>query len=166
MPAHRDAAPILALAIASAAVLAGAVSLRLFVSPALAPRVNVRWTDTVSEPARAALERELMLLAGERIEGPTWAYDLGDPSARGIDALVTHPSIADTHHIDREERRVSADAPAGRTRIRGGLSVWRDSPSVLWVVRLSFAVLMISALWLATTGRSGMSGIRSTPQVR
>ena len=128
-------------------------SIHLWVPSALAPRVNVRWAPPVEEFERRNVERTLGLLDGEQVDGTTWAYDLGDPSRSAVEALVTHPLVEDTHHIDRAKREVSADAPAGRTRIRGGLSLVHDSMLLGWVERTSFAVLLVSIAWLMASGR-------------
>lgn len=153
MGAHPDAARIRHLASASAIILLAAGSIHAWVPSALAPRVNVRWAPAVQEPERRKTERALELMEGTRIDGTTWAYDLGDPSRSTIEALVTHPLVEDTHHIERATREVSADAPLGHTRIRGGLSLVRDSRLLEWVERVSFAVLLVSVAWLTTTGR-------------
>ena len=151
--ALRDHQQIQALAIVSAIGLAGAYLTYVFVPPATAPRINVRWADTVTDSTRPTFERQLRLLAGEHLEGTTWAYDLEDPSQCGIEALITHSAVEDTHHIERPLRTVSADAPRGLTRIRGGLSNFRDGLPLEWIGRLSLSFLVVSGIWLATTGR-------------
>jgi hypothetical protein len=126
-------------------------SIDAWVPSALAPRVNVRWAPPVQESERRNVERALGLLEGAQVDGRTWAYDLRDPSRSTVEALVAHPLVEDTHHIDRAAREVSVDAPAGRTRIRGGLSTLRDSKLLGWVERTSFAVLLVSIVWLVTS---------------
>jgi hypothetical protein len=150
-PDHRR---IRGLAIGSLIVLAAAGAVHVSVPPALAPRVNVRWADSVTDAERARLESRLQLFAGELREGTTWAYDLGDPSVGGVRALVTEPSVADTHYVNRRLGTVSSDAPAGTTLIaRGVLSRWRDSPAAPWAARLSASCLIVSALWLLINAR-------------
>ena len=67
------------------------------------PVVNVRWADGLAEGTRGELERTFGLAAGERVTTGTnvWTYRLRDTSRRNVAALVQHPSVADTHHIDR-----------------------------------------------------------------
>ena len=125
----------------------------MFVPPAFAPRVYVRWKAGVSETMRTGIERELKLLAGEPYDATTWSYDLGDPSRHAIGALVAHGSVDDTGNIDRERLTVADNARVGRTRIHGGLSLWRDAPVVPWLTRLASSFLVLSSLWLGTTGR-------------
>ncbi len=152
-PSQRDRRQVGVLGLTSALILAVIGYLHLFVAPSLAPRVNIRWVENVSGAARADIERQLKLQAGARLDGTTWAYDLGDPSPPGVEAIVNHPSVDDTYHIDRALRVVSSDAPSGTTRLRGGLSALRDAAIVPWLARLASSFLLLSALWLATTGR-------------
>jgi hypothetical protein len=153
-PAAPDHRRIRRLAIGSLVALAAVVALRLVVPPEIAPRVNVRWADGVGDEDRVRLESRLQLLAGERREGSTWAYDLVDPSWSGIRALVGEPAVADTHYVNRRFGIVSSDAPAGTTRIaRGPLSQWRDSPVAAWAVRLSLSFLIVSGAWLLVHAR-------------
>jgi len=151
--AHPDSWQVRRLASVSALVMLAAGSIDAWVPSALAPRVNVRWAPPVQESERLEFERTLGLLEGAPVDGRTWAYDLRDPSRSTVEALVTHPLVEDTHHIDRATREVSVDAPAGRTRIRGGLSTVHDSKLLGWVERTSFAVLLVSITWLITSGR-------------
>jgi hypothetical protein len=144
-----------ALAAASLLVLVIAGLIRVFSLPAVAPRINVRWAGEVDDRQRGALERELGLTAGERREGSTWAYDLTNPSWRGVKALIAHPAVADTHYINRRWGLVAADAPRGTTAIEaGGIGAWRDSALVAWARRFALALLAVSLLWLLTTGRT------------
>ena len=155
-PTRQDCRHVGALALASMLVLAAVGYLNVFVAPAFAPRIYVRWVEGISDTARAGNERQLKLLEGERLEGTTWAYDLADPSPQAIGAIVAHPSVADTGNINRSRLTVSDDTRFGKTRIRGGLSQWRDAPLIPWLTRLASAFLVVSGLWLATTGRPAL----------
>src|SRR5262249_6725346 len=90
----------------------------------------------------------------ESYDATTWSYDLGDPSRQAISALVAHRSVEDTGNIDRARLTVTDDTRVGKTRIHGGLSLWRDAPAVSWLTRLASSFLVLSSLWLVTTGRS------------
>ena len=57
----RERRAIVTLAVISLIVLAVAASAWRFVSPAVAPRINVRWSPGVSDDARLAVERELAI---------------------------------------------------------------------------------------------------------
>jgi hypothetical protein len=157
-PTRRDCWHVAALALASIVVLAAVGCLKVFVGPGFAPRVYVRWVEGISDTARAGNEQQLKLLKGEPLEGTTWAYDLVDPSPQRIRAIVAHPLVADTGNIDRSRLTISDDTRVGTTRIRGGLSRWRDAPLIPWLTRLASASLVLSVLWLATTGRSALGG--------
>jgi hypothetical protein len=143
------------LAIASAIVLVGAELIRVFASPSVAPRINIRWADGVSDADRGRLEQQFRLFAGEWREGSTWAYDLRDPSWSAVRRLVNDRAVADTHYINRRFGIVAPDAPPGTTRLpSGGLRGWRDSAVVEWAGRLAFSILLVSLVWLATSGRT------------
>ena len=60
------------------------------------PRVNVRWTDGVTEDERLLLERRFGLESPQWREGATWRYVLRDRSRENIAALVAHPAVDDT----------------------------------------------------------------------
>lgn len=153
-PTGRDYRCIRIIAIISLAVLAAVGVANVLVSPPVAPRVNVRWADGVTDEERVRLESRLQLLAGERREGTTWAYDLGNPSWLAVRALIGEPAVADTHYINRRFGMVSADAPRGTTPLTGGaLSAWRDSTAARWIARVAVWLLVVSTLWLVTNGR-------------
>lgn len=153
LPTRRDRRQVGALALSSILVLAFTAYLGVFVPPAFAPRVYVRWKADVNDAERARTERELKLVAGERYDETTWAYDLTDTSPQAIGALVGHRSVEDTGNIDRVHLTVGDVRRVGRTRIHGGLSLWRDTPVVTWLIRLASSFLVLSVFWLVTTGR-------------
>jgi hypothetical protein len=160
-PTSRDRRRIRGLAIASLIALAAVAWAWLVIPPAVAPRINVRWADGVSDAQRLQLESRLQLYAGEQRDGATWAYDLGDPSWRGVRRLIADPAVADTHHVNRRFRIIASDAPAGTTRLSGGaLSRWRDSAMRVWVVRLSLSFLFVSVCWLFVTREPTRAGVR------
>ena len=84
-------------------VVAGGVAAWVLLAtlPVGAVSVNVRWKPDISATQRADLERQLHLTEGYPTEGTTVAYVLTDSSIESIRALVTHPNVDDTAHIDR-----------------------------------------------------------------
>ena len=153
-PTPRDRRHVVIVASMTTVILALIGSLNLFSAPSFAPRVHVRWVPGLSEIARVEHERQLKLVAGEHIEGETWAYDLADSSSPGVQAIVDDPSVADTDDIDRARGTVSVDAPNGATRIgNDALGPLREAPFVPWLTRFAFSLLGLSGLWLLTTGR-------------
>jgi len=68
-------------------------------------RLNVRWKADVDAARRGRLERQFKLTRGERTEGTTWTYYLTDASTENIQAMVQHPSVDDTAHINRVKFR-------------------------------------------------------------
>ncbi len=85
-----------------------------------APVVHVRWSGGVDDRARAELEKRFALADGTFDSGQTWVYLLTSPTPAKIQALVQSPAIEDTHHIDRQQFRVSATAPRRGPYIGGG----------------------------------------------
>jgi hypothetical protein len=75
--------------------------LTLVVRPPRPVTIHVRWTTDLGKYDRAALERELDLTNGRKTEGTTWAYELAHPSTDRIRAIVTHPAVEDTEHVNR-----------------------------------------------------------------
>jgi len=153
----NDFQRVLALALASAVLFAGLEATRLFAPPARAPRINVRWADGITDRTRQDAERRLGLLAAERRDGTTWAYDLGDPTEHSVRGLLTDPSVADTHYVDRERAAIALEAPRGTTVItRNPFALLRDS-TVFTSLQICFAsIALISTVWLVTTGRRAM----------
>jgi hypothetical protein len=149
----RERSSIVTLAVTSLVILAVAACAWRFVSPAVAPRINVRWAHGVSDDGRVAVERELTLLRGEVKEGRTWAYDLGDISRVNVRSLVAHPAVEDTHYINRSAGTVWRTAPAGTTVVGGPLNRARDSAALTWLLTASATTALVSVLWLLTTGR-------------
>jgi hypothetical protein len=64
-------------------------------------RLHVRWTADVDEARRGELERQLQLNRPQHSEGTTWVYQLETPNTDAIRAIVQHPSVDDTEHINR-----------------------------------------------------------------
>src|SRR5687767_10141129 len=110
-PNPRDRRRIVAIAAVSLIVLAIALWIWRFVPPAIAPRINVRWTSGLSNEARLAAENQFTLLHGEMKEGRTWAYDLGNISRANVRALVAHPAVEDTHYVNRSAGTIWRTAP-------------------------------------------------------
>lgn len=138
------------LAVGCILVFAVIVCMR-FMSPPHAPRVNIRWADSVSAERRLSIEGALHLVAGQRLEGMTWAYDLADPSASVIEALIRHPSVEDTHGLDRRRGVVADDAARGSTRVGGSrMGTWIESRPVDWLAAWSLWSALISGAWLAS----------------
>ncbi len=145
---------VVMLAAVSLLVAAAAGAMRFLVSPAIAPRINVRWAPGVSDEARAGAERTLHLLDGELREGRTWAYDLGDISRANVRALVAHPAVEDTHYIDRGDGTVWRQAPAGHAAVGGAINRIRDSAALLWAGTIGGITALVAGVWLATNRRT------------
>ncbi len=81
-----------------------------------APIVNVRWREGLSVEARQRAESALQLMKGEPTED-AWQYELASPRSADVAALLQHPSVASTGHIDPGARKVSDDAGRGSVRV-------------------------------------------------
>ena len=83
------------------------------------PRIHVRWVDGLDADRRRGLEARFGLDAGTETAPSTWRYALVDASRANIVAIVQYPDVADTHHIDRAEMTLAADAfPVAEPRFR------------------------------------------------
>jgi hypothetical protein len=80
-----------------------------------APLVRVRWREGMTDDRRVQLEREFLLVRPVPHEGRTLSYDLLDTRASNVAALVAHPDVEDTDHLNRAEARVPFDAPYGES---------------------------------------------------
>ena len=111
-----------------------------------APIVHVRWAAAVDERTRAGLEQQFSLTGRTFDSGQTWRYFLTSPSADNIRALVQSPAIEDTHHIDRQQFRVSAAAPRRGPYIGSG-PAWL--PAGLRILTAAFLIAGVIALGVA-----------------
>ena len=75
--------------------------LLLWLEPPHPVQLHVRWTPDVDDARRATLERDLRLDRGQHSEGTTFIYRLDPPTTDAIQAIVEHPNVDDTAHINR-----------------------------------------------------------------
>jgi hypothetical protein len=105
--------------------------------------IHVRWHAEVTDAERLELEAQF-LLRGERREDRTFGYDLLDDSQANIQALVAHPAVEDTHHIDRGNFTLAANAEFGESRTGWA---WRrgveDQLPLMW--RLAGLLVLIGS---------------------
>jgi hypothetical protein len=109
-----------------------------------AVRLNVRWRPDVDASQRALLEQQLHLTRGERTEGTTWTYWLPDPSADTIGAIVKHPSVEDTAHINR-------------TRFRPEIRQDRERYAWLYsapIAAVAAVIVLLGVSWWSARARS------------
>jgi hypothetical protein len=104
----------------------------LTITPAPAPRVNVRWAGGTSDDTRATLENKYGLEKGEHVDGATWSYLLAHDDRARIRALVDDTAVADTHGINRTAGELDTREPL-YVRIKRWLPIFRTSlaPGVL-----------------------------------
>jgi len=103
--------------------------------------VYVVWRDGLSDTARGAIERQFSLKDGEaRPDDGYWTYELADRSRANIRALVQHPSVKDTFHIDRTAFEVEHKPddwrryPTAAILVATALGLWATGFVLPWVV--------------------------------
>ena len=112
--------------------------------------IHVRWQPSVDEATRRMLEARFRLDDAEHLDGTTWRYDLIDPDADNIRAIVSDPHVADTHDLDRTTYAISASA--GRTNRRqrfgdAGIALVNGADTLaMALVALAAVVLALPAL--------------------
>jgi hypothetical protein len=148
---YDDRRLTIVFAAVSVVALAGSVAARTTAPSPFAPRIHVRWADSVSEAQRTTLERDFALLAGIRREGTTWEYDLVHPSPATNRAIIDSPTVADTHYLDRATGEVTTDAPRGGTRLdQPGLIWWIHTPLFDWFIAFCLSSFVVSSVRLAS----------------
>jgi hypothetical protein len=81
-----------------------------------APVITVRWRDGLSLQARAQAAQQLQL-QHEQPSDDAWQYEALDPRAPAVAAIIAHPDVLDTSHIDRGSATLAADAGRGEARV-------------------------------------------------
>ena len=120
--------------------------------------INVRWIDAVTDAEREALEQQLGLTLGSPTEGTTWAYTLIDPSTSKIRAIVQHPRVDDTAHVNRIRFRPALEYDKPRRVALLSLATGAVGALLLW------AHSMLSRLRpTVTVAPSALLAIASTP---
>ena len=131
--------------------------------------IHVRWQPSVGEAMRRSLEARFRLADAEHLDGTTWRYDLINPDTDRIRAIVTDPSVADTHDLDRSTYTLSASA--ARTGRRGrfgeaGISLVNGADTLAMALgALAAIVLALPALRriprapLVRRGRTGVVAV-------
>jgi hypothetical protein len=125
--------------LAASFVVIGLLSagLLLWLEPPHPVRLHVRWTADVDDGRRAELERRLQLQRAQHSEGTTFHYDLDPPTTDAIRAIVQHPNVEDTAHINRIRFRPEFEQDRQRRSIfYGVLGGGVGAMAVLfWVIR-------------------------------
>lgn len=124
-----------------------------------APVINVEWRDGLGTEERQQAEEQLFLESGEWTEG-SWRYSLGWPVASNIAAVVRHPDVSDTHHLNRATNQLDDDVAFSRSRVWwvGPFKGTRGRTQFRYAAGMTTAFTLICA-WLARrpagTGRRG-----------
>lgn len=81
-----------------------------------APIITIQWRDRLSVDERRRAERELRL-ANPQPSDDAWQYELWWPRTREIAAILEHPLVEDTGHIDRVTGTIADDAGQASVRV-------------------------------------------------
>ena len=147
---HRVAASVLRWASGAILLLAVGVGVArpLLVVDGLSI-INVRWRADLSLDQRSILERRFGLTVFAH-DPPAWKYTIADTGRSNLEALVMHPDVADTHFVDRQRFRVSADASVTEPRLVSprfpGLGRWASDQGPRHLLVLALAVATLSAV--------------------
>jgi hypothetical protein len=130
------------------ALLVLGVAWAMFERPA--PVFNVTWRDGISDAARQSAERQLGL-ENRQPSNDSFQYELWSPRTREITAIIEHPDVADTGHIDRAAARIAPDAGRGRRVWWRGPFAGASSPRQF---RATFALVAAATFLFAWLARS------------
>ena len=100
--------------------------------PSAEARVRVRWASALADADRLRLEERFQLRGGERDEGTTFVYLLGDRSTANIKALIEHAAAEDTDGLNRSKFR-PFDAFEREKRIALIAAVSASGTAALWL---------------------------------
>jgi hypothetical protein len=117
---HPDVSPLVRAGGVAVGLAALSAAVLWFVLPLPTVSVNVRWQENVAEAERGALESQFNLTRGRALEGTTWQYELLDYSRDNIRALVEHPTVEDTHRLDRALYQPSEPPVPRNWQVAGG----------------------------------------------
>jgi len=109
---RRAVGPVLAVAWIALAMVVPIMTYRTPIPP---PAINVAWAGGVDDQQRATLEARFHLTDGDSRGGGLWTYRIADTTTANVAALVRHPDVNDTQHIDRQSFTVDgAQGPLRR----------------------------------------------------
>jgi len=103
-----------AIAVACGILVFAGSLLFLSVTAPVTRTIHVRWIPGTSAEQRGEREQRLGLEQGELAEGRTWVYEIREPTAEELKALVRDEMVEDTHGFDRE----TLELPPSRTARR------------------------------------------------
>jgi hypothetical protein len=140
------------IAIALAAI-SGAVGMARIHLALSTQRIHVRYVAEASDADRLSVEREFRLASGFEREPGTWSYVPEKRSSDSIRALVSHPLVEDTHHIDRSAFRIVPNT--------AGLPiVLRASADAGWLPAISALLALVGVAGLWSSRREALTALR------
>jgi hypothetical protein len=95
--------------------------------------VNVRWDPATDAVSRAAIEKQFSLVDGQDTsDAAVRTYTLTDTSRENVRALVQHPAVKDTVHIDRGTYDV--ERPPHRYDVARNMQLLAAATAVVWTI--------------------------------
>ena len=142
----------------------------LFPEREVAQRVNhvsVRWTSSLPEAERVALERQFSLTGAEPNSNHSqnvnvWNYEMTDASPGNIKALINHPRVVDTNDIDRSNFTVRAQPPEDDDPYLGVSRIeWLQYPGFLLLIAAAASLwalgFVVPAFLASSAGRRALA---------
>ncbi len=125
--------------------------------------INVRWTRELTDGERITLESRFHLADGRlQDDAATWSYALFDYSRDNIRALVTHPVVLDTHHVDRSTFQPDNPPLGWAARVLACAALFAVGGAILmtalagtlnvarfWGWTVAVAVVLVALRWLS-----------------
>jgi hypothetical protein len=117
-----------------------------------APRINVRWIESLTPELRRRAEADLRLLDPvPRTDAFNWSYALDDTSRTHLGIIVGDPRVRDTDGIDRGQSVLTSPPPPApgwtaellRWRIAPG--IFRSENALPWLYVVAWGVVFYAA---------------------
>lgn len=131
-PAVRDRASVLLIVFAVATAASTLCLLALL--PHSEVTVHVRWAPDLTVSDRLVLEDAFTLQEGRLVDERTFTYRLANPSTLTIRAIVRHPAVEDTAHLNRRWYRPAFGSDRLRLAAAGGLTSGLALPLLLVIL--------------------------------
>jgi hypothetical protein len=97
--------------------------------------VTVRWNPNIDGPTRVEIETKFSLTdEQDTSDAAVRSYTLADTSRGNVRALVQHPAVEDTQHLDR--RTYDVERPPRRYDLSRNVPLFIGAAAVVWMIGL------------------------------
>jgi hypothetical protein len=135
-----------------------------------APRINVRWTASLTPELRRRAEADLRLLDPyPRSEASDWSYALDDTSRTHLGIIVGDPRVRDTDGVDRARFVLTTPPPpppgwtAELLRWRIAPGIFRSDNALPWLYVVAWVVIFYAAFCALQPLRYNAMAARDIP---